>query len=716
MQFKVRTSTENLNLKRLIPGAVPYPTGTAFTLWAPNAPEVILHLYDRGERELGRVRLPEQRGGWWTGFVEEVSPGMLYAYEVPGEEDPQEGLYFKTGRLLADPYARALSRPLIWDRDLYERHSQHFMPKAVVPEIAESFEWQGTVKPGHRRRDLIIYETNVKGFSVMNPEIPAAIRGTYLGMAHPSSIRHLKRLGITAVQLNPVAFSMSEPELVARGLCNYWGYNPVCFMAPDPRFASEPLNSETEFKTMVRELHRAGIAVLLDVVFNHTAEGGNSGPVLSMKGLDNRGYYAFERRDGRDDYLSYVNVSGCGNSYCSDALASFRLVADALIHWYRDLRVDGFRFDLAVTVNREKDEHGGFLFHKNSAFMKACFALPELTGAILIAEPWDCAPDGYRLGQFAEGWSEQNDRFRDEVRRFWRGDPGTLGDFATRLMGSRDIFYTRRRSINASVNYVTYHDGFTLEDLVSYERKRNEQNGYDNADGAGENFSSNCGVEGPTNDPEILRIRRRRKRNFMATLFLSQGIPHFLGGDEFSRTQQGNNNAFCQDNEVSYLKWERDPENEAFTDYIAYLISLRKSSGMLKQLCLSDEVGGDPNLRFEARWFRHDGMEMSPEDWNDPNNRSFLLNLVDLKHELDQWCILVNGGTRDLSFALPGCTGSRHWGVLFDSSSDRGRVSGAAAEPGDFVTCHACSMALLRQMDASTDDMSDRPLRHGNRR
>ncbi|MGN0915020.1 MAG: glycogen debranching protein GlgX [Succinivibrio sp.] len=658
---------------RLIPlGATLTEGGCYFSVWAPKAKEIYVHLYDQDEKETAKVKLQERRGCVWYGFIKNVKAGDLYALETDGAEDPMSGFYFKRGRLLADPYAKALSKPFIYTLDDYLNHNADFMPKAVIP--SEDFDWQGTQKPSIGRDGLIIYEANVKGLTKLNPKVPEKLRGKFLGVCHSSVIEHLLELGITAIQLNPIASFISEPFLTKKGLVNYWGYNPVCFMAPDPRYAVDPKNSVNEFKTMVRELHKHGIAVILDVVFNHTGEGGLGGPVLSLKGFDAHNYYAYQKKeDGSPEYSKYYDVTGCGNTVNADSRPTLSLILDSLVYWVDQMHVDGFRFDLGVTVCRETHGDNFLQYDRNCAFLKSCFCIDSLASAIMIAEPWDIGPEGYRLGQFPVGWSEQNDKFRDTVRRFWRGDRGIIGNFATRVMGSRDVFFNNYRSINASVNFVTYHDGFTLEDLVSYTKKNNFANGEGNADGSDENFSSNCGAEGPTDDPSVLEKRWLLKRNLIATTLISQGVPHLLYGDEFSRTQNGNNNAYCQDNEISWLKWDFSEKNKNFIKFIGRIAKMRRSSKVLRELTLFDDYYHLNGTSYEAKWHQSDGSAMTAAKWNDPATDDVMLTVGSLKDDDgEKWCIIFNQTYAQKTFYLPPPLKGYDWKIILDSRTETG--------------------------------------------
>ncbi|MCR5083923.1 MAG: glycogen debranching protein GlgX [Succinivibrionaceae bacterium] len=654
-------------------GVTVTPDGCFFAVWAPQAEGIVIHVRDEGGKDFGAFRLPERQGGIWMGQADGVAPGMCYAIEALGREDAAQGLYFKEGRLLVDPAATVLTKPFIYNHDQYLSDSASFIPWAVITPEDDGFDWQGVGKPDLESSTVILYETHVKGFTKLREDIPEEIRGTYLGLAHPRVIAYLKDLGITAVQLMPVAASMSEPDLTERGLCNYWGYNPVCFRAPDPRFATDPRKAALEFKTMVRELHRAGIAVILDVVYNHTAEGGLGGPVLSFKGLDNRSYYAFERDEkGAPRYNRYQNVTGCGNSFSTDSSIGLCHVVESLRHWLTEMQVDGFRFDLGVTVCRETHGESNYAFEQNSAFLKTCFCDEVLSSALLIAEPWDIGLGGYNLGGFPMGWSEQNDRFRDTVRRFWRGDSGLIGDFATRMMGSRDVFCKGMRSMNASVNFVTYHDGFTLEDLVSYSQKHNEANGYGNSDGSNENFSSNSGVEGPTVDQAIEERRWQLKRNLMATLLLSQGMPHILAGDEMSRTQRGNNNAYCQDNELTWQHWGMGEREAQFHAYVRRLISMRRRLRVLSELNLSDDSFHLLDRKYFATWELPNGNSMQVVNWQDPRQSSLMLFVGDCDPAGERCVVLINRSDYDTYFTLPSTLDGGRWLVQVDSSESDG--------------------------------------------
>ena len=699
----MKSLSTDIDLRLLPLGATPKDGGCYFAVWAPNASSIILHIYTKDEKEICSIPLKEKRGGVWYGFVTGVSVGDLYAYEALGEYSPEKGLFFKKDRYLVDPYAKALSKPFIYNMNKYLHDNANFIPKAIV--VNDEFDWQGVGKPTFGRDSLIIYECNVKGLTAIHPDVPLSHRGKYLGVIHESVIKHLKDLGITAVQFNPIAAFISEPHLVKKGLVNYWGYNPVCFMAPDPRYAVNPLDSLNEFRTMVRELHRNGIAVILDVVYNHTGEGGRGGPVLSMKGFDAPSYYTYNRNaDGSLNCRSYRDVTGCGNSVNVDARPTLNLVLDSMKHWITENQIDGFRFDLGVTLCRETHAESFHEYDPNSAFLKSTFCIESIASSLLIAEPWDCGPNGYRLGQFPAGWSEQNDKFRDTVRRFWRGDSGLLGQYATRLMGSRDIFTSSYRSINASVNFVTYHDGFTLEDLVSYSTKYNEKNGENNLDGTMENFSTNCGVEGPTDDKEVLARRDLLKRNMMASVIMGQGIPHILSGDELCKTQNGNNNAYCQDNEISWNNWTKTTRNRNFTKFISRLNNLRRSSKMIRELTLAGDYYHVGENCYEAHWFKPDGCAMDSAAWNDPNTDAITLTVGSTEDSFDteHWCFIINQHYREVEFILPPPPLGYKWIEVVDTSDETGAPSNGSESYIRKVDCPCIVAYFLEKEDSNT--------------
>lgn len=627
-------------------GATLTDSGCNFAVHAPQAAVVTLCFFHGDTEEpLSEMVLPVKTGKVWHGHIADVSAGMLYGYRVEGPESPQHGDRFDAQKLLIDPYARCLNRPASWSARQYKGDSQFMLPKAQVCE--ETQPYPANLRPGHGDHELLLYEVHVKGISQLHPQVKDAHRGKFLGLCDPAIISHLRQLGVTAVQLMPVAAFMPEPYITDKGLTNYWGYNPVNFFSPDPRYAVE--DPVAEFRTMVRGLHQAGIEVILDVVFNHTAEGGSDGPILSFKGFDNQSYYLFEQNEfGVPDYQRYLNNSGCGNTVNTAHPVVMKLVLDALRYWVQYMGVDGFRFDLAAGLGRDPYD-----FSTQSGFLRAIRQDPILSRARLIAEPWDIGMGGYRLGQFPSHWHECNDKYRDQVRSFWRGDKGMTSSFATRLLGSRDIFHKGHRSIHSSVNMITYHDGFTLQDLVSYNERHNEDNLEQNRDGHGHNLSANYGVEGPTKNADILALRERQKRNLFATLLFSQGIPHILGGDELSRTQNGNNNAYCQDNEISWWNWDLCCDGTDFLDFCKMVIRLRRESELLSHLNLHDDDFSNQYNVEKVGWYRPDGARKVVDDWHDENNQAFAVELKGEGDKAEHWLLLFNASKHDVKFSLP---------------------------------------------------------------
>ena len=642
---------------RIFPlGAELTDTGCNFSIYS-NSCRIWLLLFDQDNVEITRFKLIEKRGKFWSTFIQGVKAGQNYGYLV---ESTNPDIHNK---LLIDPYAKALNQALVWRPEMALADNHRWIAKSVV--IDEEFDWQGINKPKLKDSDVILYELHVKGFTWLNPLVPCELRGTYLGLSHPSVIEYLKALGVSCVQIMPVASFMAEPRLMDLALTNYWGYNPINFFAPDPRYAIN--DAVVEFKTMVRQFHQAGIEVILDVVFNHTAEGGDGGPVLSYKGLAESSYYYFENVDNPDIPNRHANFTGCGNTVNLDLPWTLKLTLDALRYWSSEMQVDGFRFDLAVTLAREKG-----CFEPYSAFFKAMFQDPILSQVRLIAEPWDIGLGGYRLGQFPSNWHECNDRYRDNIRAFWRGDSGQIAEFATRILGSRDIFPKNKRSAHSSVNYICYHDGFTLEDLVSYEHRHNQANGENSRDGHGHNLSSNAGVEGLSFDPKVNQRRAQLKRNLIATLFLSQGTPHFLAGDEIGRTQQGNNNAYCQDNEISWVDWNINSAKQAEFAFTQQMIKLRLQSSVFSQLSLADDAFELNSDSVEARWYHPDGHSMQKSQWHSATAQVLLLELESAK---EHWLLVFNASEYDVSVELPSIKESLiNWQLVFDTSRNDGRL------------------------------------------
>ncbi|MBR1924567.1 MAG: glycogen debranching protein GlgX [Ruminobacter sp.] len=679
-------------------GAFVRDKGCNFSVWAPEATKVTLILYTEDEQEIVRFDLPEKHDGIWYGFVTDVKPGQLYAYSVDGANDPKGGLMFDPSKLLLDPYAKKLNRPQQWNYDLYLNDSGKFISKSVVVDDSD-FDWQGVKKPGITKDKTIIYETHVKGFTKLNPWVPEEYRGTYLGLCQPEVIKYLKNLGITAVQLMPIFAKMDESRLVDMGLTNYWGYNPISFMSPEPGYAYK--DAVTEFKTMVRELHRAGIAVLLDVVYNHTAEGGFGGPNVSFRGFDSRNYYVYELNNDKSvNYEATTNVTGCGNSFNASSEPGLRIILDSMRYWLTEMQVDGFRFDLAVTVARETTPYVFNSFETHGTFFKACHADPVINQCILIGEPWDIGGFGYRVGQFPSQWSEQNDRYRDTVRSFWRGDQGKMGEFATRLLGSRDLYPKNIRSVNSSVNFVSYHDGFTLEDLVSYNDRHNEANGEHNRDGTSNNVSYNWGEEGPTKNPSILRKRQQVKRNMLATVMLSQGIPHIVAGDEISRTQKGNNNAYCQDNDTSYVNWDLNVSQKNLYDFVSLLTRIRLASKVFTDLQLSgDNFRRQAGVQHNVDWYHPNGSKLEDNEWSSPVSQAFMLDIGDRAANGERYIILFNASRYDICFHLPEPSAGMAWSAIMDTSEENGVPEQFGDGNGLIPVCCSLCMKLLKQVD-----------------
>lgn len=640
-------------------GAKLTPSGCNFVVHAPDADGVDLCLFNEKEEQIAVIPMPAKSGKVWHCHIDDIKAGQYYGYRTQGKNEPALGFRFDPDKLLIDPYAKALSRYAAWDAQKYQGDSAPMVPKSVVTD--NSFDWQKVSKPSYPIEDVILYEVHIKGLTQTHPDVPTRLRGTFLGACSPAIIKHLKRLGVTSIQFLPVMASMSEPYIVGKGMSNYWGYNPVSFFAPDSRFAiADPVN---EFKTMVRTFHEEGIEVIMDVVYNHTAEGGDQGQILSLKGFDNTAAYLFDTNEqGGTDFQRYSNNSGCGNSVDSSHPFTMRLIMDSLRYWVEEMGVDGFRFDLAASLGRDPHE-----FTTTSGFFRALRQDPVLTQVKLIAEPWDIGHGGYRLGQFPSHWHECNDKYRDNVRAFWRGDKGLTGEFATRLLASRDVFRKGHRPVHASVNYVSYHDGFTLHDLVTYKERHNEANGEQNRDGHGHNVSHNYGVEGETRKVAINALRERQKRNLFATLMLSQGIPHMLGGDEISRTQKGNNNAYCQDNEISWLDWKLNEKKNDFLAFCRYVIELRKESQLLRNLNLEDDNFYNHFNVARVGWYRPDGRNKVVDDWHDVDNQAFAVELKGEGAMSEHWLLLFNASDHDVRFKLPELPDDCSWKLRLDT-------------------------------------------------
>ena len=669
-------------------GATYDGAGTNFALFSEVAEKVILSLFDDNGSEI-RIPLEEVDGFVWHGYLPDVSPGQRYGYRVKGPWDPARGLMCNPNKLLLDPYAKSIDGRVDWDPACFgydlddpdarsESDSAPHVPKSVVHN--PFFDWRVDHRPATPLHETIIYETHVRGLTMQHPDIPAQLRGTYEGLGHPVIIDHFTKLGVTAVELMPTHQFVQDSHLVKEGLHNYWGYNSIGFFAPHNGYAARQGEQVEEFKSMVRALHEAGIEVILDVVYNHTAEGNHLGPMLSFKGIDNAAYY----RLVPDDPRHYFDTTGTGNSLNAGNPHSLQLIMDSLRYWVTEMHVDGFRFDLAATLARQFYE-----VDRLSAFLNIIQQDPIVSQVKLIAEPWDLGEGGYQVGNFPPVWSEWNGLYRDTVRDFWRGEPSTVAELASRLTGSSDLYQADTRRPVASINFVTAHDGFTLRDLVSYNEKHNQANGEDNRDGENHNRSWNCGAEGPSDDPDVSRCRSSQQRNFLTTLFLSQGVPMLLGGDEMGRTQGGNNNPYAQDNEISWYDWANvDEDLLAFT---RRLIALRQEHPIFRQRRWFQ--GRPIRGTVDISWFRSDGQEMSEEDFNTSHRRSLGMYLNgdgirgrDLHGQPvtdDTFMVVMNANDRELDWKLP-TTLEHNWSVVVDTSGvleDGYEVDGALSLP-----------------------------------
>jgi isoamylase len=626
-------------------GATRTQRGVNFSLLSSNATRVEVCLYDATSgAEIARYDLPGRTEDAWHGLISprRCGLGTHYAFCVHGPNEPQSGQRFDPSAALIDPYTRALS----------------VHPPLRGRVIDPAFHWDGDRPPTVPWRDTVIYELHVKGFTRLHPAVPEKWRGTYLGLSVAPVIEHLKSLGVTAVELLPCQAFVSEQFLLDHKLSNYWGYNPVAWFAPANEYAVD--DAVPEFKTMVRALHAAGIEVILDVVFNHTAEGNETGPLLSLRGIDNSVYYRLNPADPR----LYENFTGTGNTVNCEHPRVRALIADCLKYWVEEMHVDGFRFDLATVLGREG---GGF--STQAALFKALRAEPSLAYVKLIAEPWDVGVGGYQLGHFPPGWSEWNDRYRDTVRSFWRGDGGKLGDFAERFAGSSDVFRHDGRKPTAGINFVTAHDGMTLNDLVSYSQRHNEANLENNRDGHDNELSWNCGTEGPTDDPVIVKQRKRQMRNFLATLFLSQGVPMLQAGDEFGRTQRGNNNAYCQDNEISWVDWRLRVANPDLLEFVRLLAQLRRRHAEFRRETFLKGAASRTGVK-DVTWLNVRGTEMTQSEWKDANQRTLGIWFGEQTGAVEHLLLLVNAADSEQSFGLPGARADGPWICLFDTAAE----------------------------------------------
>jgi glycogen operon protein len=690
----------------------PYPLGATwdgkgvnFALFSAHAERVQLCLFDHGGRkELERLDLPEYTHEVWHGYLPDARPGLLYGYRVFGPYEPRAGHRFNPNKLLIDPYAKALYGRLAWtdahygyrvgarqsDLSFDRRDNARAMPKCAVVDSA--YTWGGERRPMTPWNDTVIYELHVRGYTMQREDVPPALRGSFAGLAHPAVIAHLKALGVTAVELLPIHAFVDDRTLAERNLVNYWGYNSIGYFAPMPRYLAS--GHIGEFKAMVRHLHEAGIEVILDVVYNHTAEGNHLGPTLSFRGIDNKSYYRLVPGDERlcEDF------TGCGNALRLHHPRVLQLVTDSLRYWAEEMHVDGFRFDLATTLAREGDGR----FDPHSGFLDVLRQDPVLSRTKLIAEPWDLGPEGYRLGGFPPEWGEWNDKYRDTVRRFWKGDGGIIRELAARITGSQDIFGRAGRRPWSSVNFVTAHDGFTLADLVSYDRKRNEANGEDNRDGTDNNHSWNCGTEGPTDDSSIGELRQRQQRNLLATLLLSAGTPMLLAGDELGNSQQGNNNAYCQDNPIGWIDWRAPQAGADLVEFVRHLLALRRAHRALKRdRFLTGGFVGNGTLK-DVAWLVPDGREKTEADWNFPDARSLCFLLAASSpaagaHESDQpLLIFMNAHVEPMVYRAPEVAGIAEWVCLLDTAFDTGHGGTETLPAGAKIEIAPRTVVVLR--------------------
>ena len=694
-------------------GATYTGEGVNFAVFSAHATRVEVCIYDEaGENEIGRVTLPEYTDEVWHGHVPGLLPGARYGLRVHGPYEPENGHRFNPNKLLLDPYAKAHMGELIWGPELFgyvvghedgdlsfdERDSAHLVPKCVV--VDSRFAWEQPEGPRVPWDRTIVYETHVRGHTMRHPAVPEHLRGTFAGFANDEVLRHIRDLGMTSIELLPVQRFVSQSFLEEKGLKNYWGYDTLGFFALKPRYLHEP--SIDEFKRMVDRIHAHGLELILDVVYNHTPEGNELGPTISFKGIDNASYYRLmpggPDGEGGPGARYYINDTGTGNTLNLSHPRVLQMVTDSLRYWVTEMHVDGFRFDLATILARETygfDEGGGFL--------DSCRQDPVLSSVKLIAEPWDCGPGGYQVGGFPPGWAEWNDRFRDTVRAFWKGDEGMAPALAGCMTASADRFNRRGRRPWASVNFITAHDGFTLADLTSYNDKHNEANGEDNRDGHSDNRSWNCGAEGPTDDPEVNTLRARQRRNLLATLLLAQGTPMLLGGDEFGRTQQGNNNAYCQDNEISWFDWEGiDDAGRSLIAFVQRLTQLRRDLPVLRRnRFLTGAFDEELQLR-DVTWLACDGSQMEQPHWDDPRTRCFGMLLEGharataiARRGPDQSVLLVFNGWEDaIDFVLPPASDGAQWRLEIDTAQEPPRP-GECFEAGSSYTVTARSMLVL---------------------
>ena len=705
----------------------PYPSGANwdgegvnFALFSEHAQKVELCLFDpKGRREVQRIELREHTDLVWHCYLPEARPGLLYGYRVHGPYDPKNGHRFNPNKLLLDPYARDIVGTIRWSDALFgyrigglhgdlasdRRDSAPGMFRCRVVDPA--FTWGNDRHPRTPWDETLILELHVGGFTKLHPEIPPALRGTYAGLATAPVIEHLQRLGATAVELMPVHTFVDDRHLVQKGLRNYWGYNSIGYFAPDARYSSS--GAISEFKTMVKTLHTAGIEVILDVVYNHTAEGSHLGPTLCYRGIDNAAYYRLAAKEPR----YYMDYTGCGNTLNMQHPRVLQLIMDSLRYWVEEMHVDGFRFDLASALARELHE-----VDRLGAFFDIIHQDPVLSRVKLIAEPWDLGEGGYQVGNFPVRWAEWNDRYRDSVRAYWKGDGGLIGEFAYRVTGSSDLYASSGRRPYASINFVTAHDGFTLQDLVSYNDKHNEANLEDNRDGAERNLSWNCGVEGPSDDPAITALRAKQKRNLIATLLFSQGVPMLVAGDAMGHSQGGNNNAYCQNSEIGWISWELDREQQAILDFVSKAAQLRKEHPVFHRRSFFQGRRIKGSGVKDILWLNPDGLEMSDEEWSNSFARCLGMFLAGSglderdgrgrRMRDDNVLLLFNAHHELVPFHLPYAETGRVWEVVLDTASDTAVAAGRRLKGGEEYPLDGRSMALLKLLRGEADEAKER--------
>lgn len=707
--------------KKVIPGKS-YPLGATwlgegvnFAIYSEKATGVDLCLFDNSQPHIEQECIPltEVTAHVWHGTVLGIDPGQLYGYRVHGPYEPGKGLRFNPAKLLIDPYAKAIVGQINWDAPAFGYQPGHIdedlslndrddawgIPKSLV--IDASFPWEDDRPPHIPWSKTIIYETHIKGLTICHPEVAPEYRGTYTGLASAPMLEYFQRLGITAVELMPVHDFLNDKHLVENGLNNYWGYNTINYFSPTSLYSSsgDRGGQVTEFKAMVKALHRAGMEVIIDVVYNHTAEGNHMGPTLSFRGIDNGTYYRLDPENQR----YYKDFTGTGNSLNVNHPQVLKLVMDSLRYWVTEMHVDGFRFDLAVTLAREPEN-----LDKMSAFFDIIHQDPVLSQIKLIAEPWDIGEGGYQVGNFPILWTEWNGKYRDTVRSFWRGDKGQMADLGYRLTGSSDLYQWDGRHPSASINFVTAHDGFTLYDLVSYNEKHNEANMENNHDGADYNLSWNCGIEGTTDDPRVIELREQQKRNFLATLLLSQGVPMILGGDEIGRTQSGNNNAYCQDNELSWYDWNLDQRKSGLLQYVGELIRIRREHPVFRRRKFFQGRPIHGTGKKDIMWLRPDGREMTRRDWSASWVKCIGVRLsgegtdeiTDNGNALvdDDFLIILNSDVKNIAFRIPKFDSSANWELMLSTSITHAHATGKIIKGGFFFQIMARSLVLLRQV------------------